>query len=210
MAHVAAVEREKQIVAAAIRVLSRAGVAGATTRAVAAEAGIPLGTLHYVFPSKDRMLEAVVAAATDEVLETVRVGMEPGRGVAHALRHGVSVFWDRLVEGRTGLQIMQFELAMYSARRAGTAGGDGLARSQFQRYTALLGELCERAAREAGERCAVDADTLGRLVLAVLDGLIVQYVAEPDPERARRDLDRAMTMLIGYADPRAVGGSAPS
>ncbi|GAA1386548.1 TetR/AcrR family transcriptional regulator [Pseudonocardia kongjuensis] len=210
MAHVPAVDREKEIVAAAIRVLSRAGVAGATTRAVAAEAGIPLGTLHYVFPSKDRMLMAVVDAVADEVLDTVRRGMDPGRGVAHALRHGVSTFWETLVEDRVGLQIMQYELAMYSARRTGAGDSGSLGRSQVRRYTGLVGELCEQAARAAGERCAVDADTLGRLLLAVLDGLVVQYVADPDAGRARRDLDRATAMLVGYADPRPIGAPIPS
>ncbi len=50
MAYIKATEREGQIVAAAMRVLSDVGVAGTTLRGVAAEAGIPLGTLHYVFP----------------------------------------------------------------------------------------------------------------------------------------------------------------
>lgn len=53
MAYVKAAERHEQIVAAAIRVLSKVGVPGTTLRAVAAEAGIPLGTLHYVFPSRE-------------------------------------------------------------------------------------------------------------------------------------------------------------
>ncbi len=203
MAYVRVEERQEQIVAAAIRVLGSVGVPGTTLRAVAAEAGVPLGTLHYVFPSKDRMLRAVITAVIDDVLTTVRAGLRPNRGVAHAMRQGITTFWDKLVEGEIGLQIMQYELAMYSVR---SEGPGGLAQLQYDRYTSLVSSLCEQAAHAAGERCAVDFGTLGRLALAVLDGLIVQYLASTDGARARADLDRAVDMLVMFADPRPVGG----
>ncbi|WP_125079543.1 TetR/AcrR family transcriptional regulator [Mycobacterium sp. P7213] len=202
MAYIKATEREGQIVAAAMRVLSDVGVAGTTLRGVAAEAGIPLGTLHYVFPSKDQLLRAVIAAVMDDVVDAVRADLQLDRGVAHALRQGVTNFWSTLVESDTGLQIMQYELALYSVR---SEGAGGLAQLQYERYTALVTEFCAQAAQAAGERCAVDFDSLGRLALALVDGLIVQYVTSPDSERARRDLDRAVDMVVHFADPQPVG-----
>ncbi|KLO31710.1 TetR family transcriptional regulator [Mycolicibacter heraklionensis] len=202
MAYVKASEREGQIVAAAMRVLSEVGVAGTTLRGVAAEAGIPLGTLHYVFPSKDQLLRAVIATVIDDVVDTVRADLQLDRGVAHALRQGVTNFWSTLVESDAGLQIIQYELAMYSVR---SEGSGGLAQLQYERYTALVTEFCAQAAQAAGERCAVDFDSLGRLALALVDGLIVQYVTSPDPERARRDLGRAVDMVVQFADPQPAG-----
>ncbi len=199
MAYVKAAEREKQIVAAAIRVLSDVGVSGTTLRAVAAEAETPLGTLHYVFPSRDQLLRAVIATVIDDVLDAVQADLEPDRGVAHAIRHSVRNFWDKLVEGDVGLQIMQYELAMYSAR---TEDAGSLARLQYDQYTTLVTEFYRRAADAAGERCAVDFDTLGRLSLAMVDGLIIQYVTKPDTVRARGDLDRAVDMIVQFADPQ--------
>ncbi len=207
MAYVKASEREEQIVAAAIRVLSEVGVPGTTLRAVAAEAGIPLGTLHYVFPAKDQMLRAVVSTVTDEVSDTARAGLELDHGVAHALRQGIVSFWDHLVEGRIGLQIMQYELAMNSLR---TEGSQGLVRMQYERYTSLVTEFCEQAANAAGERCAVDFETLGRLTLAVVDGVLLQYVASPDADRAHKDLERAIDMIVELADPRPVASASAS
>jgi len=164
VAYIKAAEREGQIVAAAMRVLSDAGVAGTTLRGVAAEAGIPLGTLHYVFPSKDLLLRAVIAAVMDDVVEAVRADLQLDRGVAHALRQGVTNFWKTLVESDTGLQVMQYELAMYSVR---SEGSGGLAQLQYERYTALVTEFCAQAAQAAGERCAVDFDSLGRLARGI-------------------------------------------
>lgn len=204
MAYVKAAEREAQIVAAAVRVLSAVGVAGTTLRAVAAEAGIALGTMHYVFPTKEKLLRSVIVAVAADVAVALRVDVELDRGVAHVIRSSVGNFWSSLVENEIGLQIMQYELAMYSAR---TEGPGGLAQLQYQGYTSLVAEFCEQAARTAGERCAVDFETLGRLSLAVMDGLIVQYVANPDPVRARRDLDRALDMLLQFADPRPVAAA---
>lgn len=201
MAYVRATEREQQIVAAAIRVLSGVGVPNTTLRGVAAEAGVPLGTLHYVFPSKDKLLRAVIAAVLDDVLDTVGAQLDVGRGVAQAMRDGVTSFWDTLVEGDIGLQIMQYELELYSAR---SEGPGGLARLQYERYTSLIADFCERAAREAGERCAVDFETLARLSLAVVDGLILQYIASPDVARARRDLELAVDLVVALADPQPV------
>ncbi|MEU0405200.1 TetR/AcrR family transcriptional regulator [Streptomyces sp. NPDC006197] len=201
MAYVRAAEREEQIVAAAIRVLSEVGVPATTLRAVAAEAGIPLGTLHYVFPSKDKLLHAVIAGVTRDISDALAAEGELDRGMEHALRQGLTAFWGKLVEGHVGLQLMQYELATYSVR---SEVEGGLARLQYDRYSSVVTRFCERAAQAAGERCAVGFDTLGRLALAQIDGLILQYVANPDPERARRDLHHALDMLVLFADPRAV------
>lgn len=201
MAYVKAAERQAQIIAAAVRVLSTVGVAGTTLRGVATEAGIPLGTLHYIFPSKDQMLRAVISSVIDDVVDAMQTGIELDRGVEHAIRQGVANFWDKLVGDGVGIEVMQYELALYSVR---SEGSGGLAQLQYERYTSLIGTFCEKAARAAGERCAVDFGTLGRLALGMVDGLIVQYVASPDADRARRDLDRAADMIVSLADPRPV------
>lgn len=203
MAYIKAAEREAQIVAAAVRVLSVVGVPGTTLRAVAAAAEIPLGTLHYVFPSRDQLLRAVIVAVIDDVLAAVRNDVDVASGVAHAMRAGVTSFWTKLVENDIGLQIMQYELALYSAR---TEGPGGLAQVQGEQYTSLIADICERAATAAGERCAVDFGTLARLSLALTDGLILQYIANRDSARARRDLELAVGLVVTLADPQPVGG----
>ncbi|MER8036400.1 TetR/AcrR family transcriptional regulator [Streptomyces hydrogenans] len=199
MTYVRAAEREEQIVAAAMRVLGSVGVPTMTLRAVAAEAGIPLGTLHYVFPAKDQLLRAVMAKVVQDISEALRAEVVLDQGVEHAFRQGITSFWGRLVESGLGLQIMQYELTTYSLRAEGAAG---LARSQYERYSSLVTEFCEQAAQAAGERCAIGYDALGRLTLALIDGLILQYVANPDNDRARRDLRHALDMIILLADPQ--------
>lgn len=199
MAYVKAAVREEQIVAAAVEVLSDVGVAAMTLRSVAAQAGVPLGTMHYVFPSKDALLRAVISSVTTDIAEALRSAPVLDQGVAEALRRGITRFWDELVDGGIGLQLMQYELASYSIR---SEGPGGLARLQYASYTEVVMEFCAQAAETAGEELAVGYDELGRLALALIDGLILQYVAEPDSERAHADLRNAIDMLIRFADPQ--------
>ncbi|MCE5289298.1 MAG: TetR/AcrR family transcriptional regulator [Nocardiaceae bacterium] len=201
MAYVKATEREQQIVTAAIRVLSQVGVPATTLRAVAAEAGVPLGTLHYVFPSKDQLLRAVITSVIDDVAEALRYDLDVHKGVEHTVRTALMRFWDALVESNIGLQIMQYELMSYALR---TEGAASLAHLQYDRYISVVTNFCEEAARAAGERCAVGFDVIGRMSLAVVDGLILQYVSKPDPDRAHRDLNHALDMIIMFADPQPV------
>ncbi|MEU1205832.1 TetR/AcrR family transcriptional regulator [Nocardia sp. NPDC005825] len=200
MVYVKASEREEQIIAAAIRVLSDVGVPATTLRGVAAEADVPLGTLQYVFSSKDQLLRRVITKVIHDISEALRPHLDLDKGVEHALRQGVTSFWEKLVDNRIGLQIMQYELMSYSLRNE---SGE-LARLQYESYSSVVTDFCEQAARAAGERCAVGFETLGRLALAQVDGLILQYIAKPDPERARRDLQQALEMLVLFADPQPV------
>jgi AcrR family transcriptional regulator len=210
MPYVEASVRSRQLVAAARRVLIRDGVGRLTMRAVAAEAGVLLGTVTYVFPSKEMLLRAVIEDVTAEIAEVLRSAVDTDRGLEHAIRHGLEQFWSTLVEDQEGLQIIQYELTIYALR---TAGLESLARWQYERYARIVAAWCQEAASHAGETCAVPFDTLARVLVAGMDGLILQFVCDPDVTRARADLQAVTEMLISLASParatgRRLGGRA--
>lgn len=53
-------QRRRELTAVAHTVMARDGAFGLTTRAVAKEAGVPHGSVHYAFHSKDELIRAVV------------------------------------------------------------------------------------------------------------------------------------------------------
>jgi len=53
-------ENEQALLAAAERVFAEQGFAGATTAAIAREAGVPKANLHYYFATKEQLYRAVV------------------------------------------------------------------------------------------------------------------------------------------------------
>ena len=70
-------ERVERILAAATRIVEEQGVDAATTRAVAAAAGVPVATLYQFFSDRDAVLDAVLerelAALDRHVTEQGRV-----------------------------------------------------------------------------------------------------------------------------------------
>src|SRR5579875_1678928 len=53
-------DRREQIIDAALRVFARKGVARATNKDIAREAGITPGLIYYYFADKDALLQAVI------------------------------------------------------------------------------------------------------------------------------------------------------
>ncbi|MGV9711903.1 TetR/AcrR family transcriptional regulator [Gordonia sp. NPDC003424] len=198
MARVEASVRSRQLVAAAREVLARDGVANTPLRAVAAEGDVPLGTLQYVFPSRELLLRAVIEDVVTEIGEVFTSSAPTGEGLAHAIREGVRAFWKELVSNRD-LQIMQYELTMYSLR---TQGQEQLARWRYESYADVVAAWCTEAAEAAGEVSAIPLPQFARIMVACIDGLILQYVCDPDDARAEDDLEKIIEMLVGLAAPR--------
>jgi AcrR family transcriptional regulator len=202
MVYVKADERRAQLVQAARAVLCRDGVAGTTLRAVAAEAGVPLGTLHYVFPSKEQLLAGVVEDVRQEVSDVFR-GTPVDAGLAQALRDGVENYWQRLVVGQPALALMRHEVFVHALR---TPGLERLARFQIEGYAQIVAEWCQAAAGAAGETCAVPFDSLGRVLVGSVIGIVLHYLADGDAQRSHRDLEAAKQMLVSLADIRPAAG----
>lgn len=200
MPYVEASVRRQQMVAAARTALSRDGVARTSLRAVASEAGVPLGTLQYVFPSKEQLLRAVIEDVVEEIATVLKASAELDQGLAHAIRQGLTSFWSQLVTGKADLQLMQSELVTYAVR---TPGQEHLARWQYERYGSVVAEWCQQAAHNAGETCAVPFGRLARVIVASIDGLIIQHLCDPNDARSLEDRDATIDMLIALAGIRS-------
>jgi len=199
MVYVEAATRRRQLVASAQTVLMREGVARTSLRAIAVDAGVSLGTLQYAFPSKELLLRAVIEDVVEGIAALLREDVELGGGLEGAIRHAVSAFWSGMVAEERDLQIMQYELTTYALR---TAGQEDLARWQYERYCAVVAEWLEEAADNAGETSAVPSARLARMMVAVMDGLILQHICNPDAPRSREDLDAMVEMIVGLTGVR--------
>jgi len=135
MPYVESAVRSKQAVAAARAVLMRDGVGGTSMRTVATEAGIPLGTLQYVFPTKQGLLRAVIEDVVEEIADLLRSSAELEAGLEHAIRRGLHNFWEKLVVDHRNLQLVQYELVTHALR---TPGLEELPRWQYERYTEVV------------------------------------------------------------------------
>ena len=197
MVYVSAPVRRQQIVAAARRVMARDGVADASLRSVAAEAEVPLGTMQHAFKSKRELLQAVVDDVNDEIADVLGTSTTSDGGLEEVIRRNLTTFWSSLVTGHSELQLMQYELTTHALR---SAGHERLANWQYRRYSENVARWCEDAAERAGEQCAVPFEQLARLIVAGLDGLILQHLCDPDDRRSAQDLEALINMAISLAD----------
>lgn len=197
MARKSSVERRLEIVQAALRVIARVGVQGATTRAIVAEAGMSLASFHYAFTSRDEMMEELISSVVENqtvaAFDTLRFGAD----VRTTIRDGLQSFFDSIVAGTADEQVL-LELMLHAMR---TPGLEHLPRRQWAKYRAAATELLTAGAVNAGVTWAMPIDQLARLLITYTDGLTLAWLADRDPVAARRIMDAAADSLAALAIP---------
>ncbi|WP_336791298.1 TetR/AcrR family transcriptional regulator [Gordonia malaquae] len=196
MVYVESGERRRQVIDAARVALMREGVGRVSMRVVAAEAGIPLGTLQYVFPTKLGLLEAVIDDLVDEIARVLRASGSVESGLENSIREGVRTFWSSLVVEHADLQLLQYELVTHALR---TPGLQELPRRQYDSYVDAVTSWFTAAADRSGETAALEFSQLARLLVGGIDGLLLQSVVNPDNARSERDLERVIDMVVAVA-----------
>jgi AcrR family transcriptional regulator len=156
-------DRRTALVLAAYRQLAQRGFEGLRTRDVAAEVGVNIATLHYYFPTKEKLIEGVAAHA----MERFRTTLETGNGSGDLLRsylRGVR----RLLAEEPELGAVMGELALRSSRDPALAR---IMREMNETWHSTVRALLRRAAREGKLSRELDADPVAAVIVAVLASL---------------------------------------
>lgn len=163
--------RRRQFVDAAISVISREGVARATTRRIAEVAQLPTASLHYCFTTKEDLFHAVYETITATGLAQIGRGIQQEVGLHQGLADVMRSFADWMQNTRD-MQLAIFELTMWSLR---SSDSQHLATRVYRRYL----DGCAQLLREVrtGEEEDVDVEALSRMTIGVLDGLVLQWLS---------------------------------
>lgn len=178
-------ERQEALVKAAYEVLAERGFEGLRTRDVAERVGINVATLHYYFPSKEKLIRGVVGYAMERFGSTLAPASSPGdrlRGHFSGLR--------RLAQEEPQLFIVMGELAL-RARRDGAIAA--IVRQTDDAWQKALAALLRRASNEGSIRRGMNADDLAGLIVAALKGTFML----PPEAREPKALDRRLRTLEG-------------
>ncbi|MFE3059433.1 TetR/AcrR family transcriptional regulator [Nocardia sp. NPDC059239] len=191
MAYLTASERRSRIVEAAARVIARDGLAAASTRRIAEEAGVNLAALHYSFDGKDEIYIAVDDALRTMVMRTAIDTGEPPtrRSVARSL---ISRFQDKLGTDRE-IALAQYELLLWALRSADKAD---LAAASYQKFiTAFAAEFDGAVDARPG-----DAEVLARYTIGAIDGLYMQHLAAGTNGVSDAELDAISAAIVTIVD----------
>lgn len=156
-------QRAQRLAVAALEVVSERGVEGLTHRAVAAAAGVPLGSTTYHFKTLDDLLEAamrVAKAKTDDefALLSARIGADGD------LVGALAAYLFRTIAEHVGRTIVEFELYLAAMRRPALRE---LSMAWGEAMPAMLAQHCSRPVAEA--------------VAITVDGILLKSVAQGYP-----------------------------
>lgn len=186
------VGHRQDLLAAARRLLRTKGYARITARDLVAESDTNLASIGYHFGSKDGLLNEALGEAVEEwTVQLARVAMaDPDASTAE---RGISA-WSAMLEGLDGHR----ELAVSYLEALAQAERDPVVREQFARqYRRCRERVAELVAESLGDgTTAADPKvrTIAGFVIAVCDGLAVQWVLDPEespsPAELREGLER--------------------
>jgi DNA-binding transcriptional regulator YbjK len=180
--------RREAILDATLRILRLDGPRALSHRTVAKAAGVPLAATTYYFASKEELMEeALRRIAGEEVarLDAARVALPEGSTpaeMAGLLAAALRAEYER--------ELPKFEIYLEAARRPAL-------RDHCAHWIGAFRALAEAAMRDAG---APDPERGARLLVAAIDGLIVQRLATAEgpyrDEDLRADLERMVRMSL--------------
>ncbi|WP_380160626.1 TetR/AcrR family transcriptional regulator [Kineococcus sp. R86509] len=188
--------KRDELIAAAARVVGRDGVAATTTRRIAEEAGVPLGTVHYWFASKDELVQEVALAHLREVQGAGRdvvpgVAGGPAEDALRRLQAALAAeeSFDR------GRRLSLYELTTWSLRSEGRAE---IARQQYSAMREAARSVTDPWVRAhvpdgSGD---VDPEVLAGFVGVFVDGLALAELADPEGTPAE-ELLQFFSRLMG-------------
>lgn len=195
MARVSADERRAALVQAAMMVIDRDGVNGATTRAIVAEAGMSLASFHYAFRSRDELISELIRWVVQNEQQVSLAALRPGMDARSAVRAALQAFFE-LVAAQPSHEQAMFELMFYALR---TPELDGLPGVQYARYFRVARELLQAATELLGIRWSLPMEQLERVLVAATDGLTLAWLADRDDAAAARLMDATADILAAFA-----------
>jgi DNA-binding transcriptional regulator YbjK len=197
MARVSSTDRRAALVQAALRVIDRDGVHAASTRAIVAEAGMPLASFHYAVRSRDELIREVIASVVEGERAAAIASLAPDADLRTTVRAGLQAFFD-LVVARPSHEQAMFELFHYSLRAEDLAD---LPRAQYERYHAIAREVLEAGAALTGMRWTIPVDDVARLLVVFTDGLTLAWLADRDVAAAARTMELGADAITALAVP---------
>ncbi len=195
--------RRAELVNAARTVIARDGVAAATTRRIAQEAGLPHGTFHYWFSGKEELFEELIAEVLQELADAATAaaaadeGKEGGASVLDMLRAAFDVV-ENDEKAQPGRQLAMYELTAYALR---TPALRDLARRQYQAYRDITAATVTSWMEKRHSDLPGGSDALMRLVAVLFDGITLAWLADPDGTKPDE-----LFILIDTLIETAVGG----
>ena len=167
--------RRRQILDAAVACFDRRGLHATTTDEIVAEAGLSAGAIYRYFDSKDAIIEAVAAerhARERSLLADALVGNDPRASLRSFLERYFDWLADPDEQRRRRVNVYVWAEALHNPRLAGVVTSGLAPLDQSVRAV-------RAAVRSGAFPPGLDAEPFVRVVLALLQGFVLQQCWDP-------------------------------
>ncbi|MGJ5590931.1 TetR/AcrR family transcriptional regulator [Micrococcus lylae] len=193
--HVPLEQRRRELTETAVRVMARDGAWALTTRAVAKEAGVPHGTVHYAFSSKNELLREVMRLDISHLSDLAAAQREREISSAQDVRHAVAEVFTAYADSVMAdpdSETAYFELSLMAARDPELRALSGQSQGE---YRAVVAQLLEDMAARTGLAWDADVALVAEQALSGLFGAAVGWLEHRDDALFRALLDDAAEVL---------------
>lgn len=193
--HVPLEQRRRELTETAVRVMARDGAWPLTTRAVAKEAGVPHGTVHYAFSSKNELLREVMRLDISHLSDLAAAQREREISSAQDVRHAVAEVFTAYADSVMAdpdTETAYFELSLMAARDPELRALSGQSQGE---YRAVVAQLLEDMAARTGLAWDADVALVAEQALSGLFGAAVGWLEHRDDALFRALIDDAAEVL---------------
>lgn len=183
--HVPLEQRRRELARTAVKVMARDGAWALTTRAVAAEAGVPHGTVHYAFSSKDELLRAVLQLDLSHLADLAEAqrhrSIESAEDVREALAETFASYADSVIAD-PDTETAYFELSLMAARDPRLRA---VSTQTLNEYRSVMARLLQDLAVRSELAWDADVGLLADQAVSVLFGAAVNWLEQREDARFR-------------------------
>jgi len=179
--------RRKQIVDTAIRTIATRGFEHTTLNHIAEEAGVSTGVITYHFRNKDDLIEQSIKKLFEAPNEYVIRRVEEQKSHRDRLRTYISATIRFNMENRDHCVALLYSFSSITSQEH--------RQEVIVKHHAKIRRFLERILRDgqtAGEFGRIDAAVLAQIIFGAIEGLLTQWVLEPETI----DLERATKQLL--------------
>jgi AcrR family transcriptional regulator len=197
-------ETRVRILEAAHRVFARRGYEAATVEEVTAECGIAKGALYTHFASKEELFRTILVEHVRRRAAETAARLEPDLPLRESILRIIEASWATCRTDPIWSPLFMEFWALAGRNEWGREAVAGL----FDQCSAALAQFLSGAKRAGLVRSDLDVHRAARLLLAVNDGLVLQWQTQPDKVDPEEFLGPMADMITGYltAENQGVSG----
>lgn len=171
---IVAPERREQIVEALFDCLADKGHEKVTVKDIAGRADLHYGVIHYYFDSKDDIVSALSESIISKYERLLLERIESFHSASDKLRVAIDFLVDEFIFNRRLNRVFYNLVQMAFERETVRAA----LRKQLRAYRRRIAEAIEEG-MESGEFARLDAERIASLMVALVEGMALQWMIEP-------------------------------